>query len=339
MKLILLSFLFALFSFGSFASNKICVGENVIVVLNENVKTLTVHDRASMEVIQMTHLEGDSFGEIGLSRDGSNMWFQIDDKMYCRSIESGEILKELDGGASFKFDLNASMDYLIHYQTTEESTLIYVYDLNTTEAISYAKVDFKLKLETSHYDHEKQLLYLLSETYPTKKESSSKEPQLGLPQSTEQIELEFLHDQEEMRYLVYDIQNKKALFDEWLAYSPDGYCDFELIDGELFLVSGVGTSKVLEDFSFDLTTVVCVNQKDHNIYESELVGVNGYLMYSYSPEKGTYTKYDDFEVNLILLEADAIAMTETEFYCIREGIFYRFRRDNLMGVDYEIALD
>ncbi|MFK7786776.1 MAG: hypothetical protein AB8B56_16775 [Crocinitomicaceae bacterium] len=339
MKQILLSVLLALFSFGSFASNKICVGENIIVVLNEKVKRLTVHDRASMEIIQSTHLEGDSFGEIALSTDGSKIWFQIDDKMYCRAIESGEILKEMPGGDSYTFDFSASMDYLIHYQTIDEKSLIYVYDLNTAEAISYAKVDSKLELETAHYDHNKQLMYVLSETYPTKKESTSKEPQIGGLQSIEQIELEFLHDQEEMRYIVYDIQNKKALHDEWLAYSPDGNCDFELINGELFLVSGIGTAKVLEDFSFKLTNVICVNQKDHNVYASELIGVNGYLMYTYSPEKGTYTKYDDFEANLILLEADGIAITETELYCIREGIFYRFRRDNLMGVDYEIALD
>jgi hypothetical protein len=339
MKYIILSFTISLFAFGSFASNKICIGEKIIVVFNEKVKRLTVHDRASMEIMQMTELEGDSFGEIGLSTDESKIWFMIGDIMYCRDVESGEILKEIQGGDSYKFDMNASMDYLIHYQTIEEKSLIYVYDLSSMEAVSYAKVDSKLELETAHYDHKKQLIYVLSKTYPSKNESSTKEPTLGLPQSVEQIELEFLHDQEEMHYIVYDILNKKALKDEWLAYSPDGNCDFEMIGEELFLVSDVGTAKILEDFSFDLTNIVCVNHKDHNVFESELVGVNRYLMYIYSTEKGTYKTYDSSAADVILLEADGIAMTETELYCIREGIFYRFLRATPMSVDYEVPLD
>lgn len=339
MKHVFLSFLLVMFSFGSFASNKICIGENVIVVLNEKIKRLTVHDKASMEVIQLTDLEGDSFGEVALSSDETKIWFQINDKMFCRVLETGEIIKELPEGNRGTFELSASMNYLIHYQTIDGKSLIYVYDLNSTEAISYAKVDSKLKLESAHYDHENQRLHILSIAYPSKNEKSSKEPVLGLPQSVEQIKLDFLHDQEEMHYIVYDIQNEKALYDEWIAYSPDGDCDFELINNELYIVTDIGTAKVLEDFSLDLTTIVCVNQTDFDVHKSELVGTNGYSMYVQSFDSGTFKKMDSFEANTILVNADGIALTDDEYYCINEGVFYRFKRSTPMDVDYEIALD
>ena len=339
MKHILLSFLLAMFSFGSFASNKICIGEKVIVILNENIKRLTVHDKETMEIMQVTDLEGDSFGEVALSTDGTKLWFQIDDKMFCRVIETGEIIKEIPKGDQGKFDLSAAMDHLIHYETIENKSLIYVYDLNSTEAVSYAKIDSKLGLESAHYDHEKQLLHVLSHVYPSKNETPSKEPMIGLPESIEQLELEFLHDKEEMHYIVYDIQNKKALYDDWIAYSPNHSCNFEVINDELYIVTDMGTAKVLEDFSFELTTIVCVNLTDYDVGESELIGANGYFMFVNSFKNGSFRKLDSFEANQILIEADGIAVTETEYYCIKDGVFYRFKRSTPRDVDFEIALD
>jgi hypothetical protein len=338
MKHALLSLLLVLISFGSFASNKICIGEKVIVVLNENIKRLTVHDKETMEVLQMTDLEGNSFGEIGLSSDGSKIWFQIDDKMFCREIESGEIIKEITQGWG-KFDLSASMDYLIHYETIEEKSLIYVYDLKSAEAISYAKFDSKLKLETAHYDHKNQLLHILSPRYPSKTEKAPKEPMFGLPQSVEQLELEFLHDKMESHYIVYDIQNKKALYDEWISYSPNHTCNFEMINDELYIVTDMGTAKVKEDFSFELTLIVSVNLTDYDVEGSELVGINGYNMFVHSFESNTHKNLDHFDVNPILVEADGIAITETHYYCIKDGVFYRFKRTTPRDVDFEVPLD
>jgi len=339
MKYILLSILSVFFSFGTLASNKICIGENVIVVLNENVKRLTVHDKESMEILHLTDLEGDSFGDVALSSDETKIWFQVDDKMYCHEVESGEIIKAIPGGDSFKFELSAAMDYLIHYETIEKKSLIYVYDLNSAEAIAYAKVDSYYLLGTAHFDSKNQQLHVLSEVYPSKREAHSKEPRIGLPQSAEQIELEFLYDQEEARYIVYDIQNKKTLYDEWINYSPDGNFNFEVINDELYIVSGIGTAKVLDDYSLEMTSLVCDNQVDFDVHESELAGMNGNMLYVQSFEKGTFKKHDDFDANLILLKADGIAITATYFYCIKEGVFYRFKRATPMDVDFEISLD
>lgn len=339
MKHLLLSFLLAMFSFGSFASNKICVGEKVIVVLNENIKRLVILKKENLEILQTTDLEGESFGEIGLSSDGANIWYQVDDRMICRVIETGVILLEISGGSGSTFELSAAMDNLIHYENIEEKALVYVYDLNTAEAISYAKIDSKLSLESAHYDQENQRLHILSHTYPSKTEKPSKEPKFGLPESVEQLALEFRHDQEEMHYMVYDIQNKKALYDEWIEYSPDDQCNFEMINDELYIVTDMGTAKVLEDFTFELTLIISLNQIDYDVIESELIGVNGYFMYIHSFKTGTYKKLDDFEANLILIEADGIAATETDFYCIKEGVFYRFKRSTPMNVDMDMALD
>ncbi len=339
MKHLLLSIILILFSFGTFASNKICIGEKIIVVFNESLKKLTVHDKETLEVLQSTDLEGSHFGEIALSQDGSKIWFQIDSKMYCRDVETGEILKELQGASLYKFELSAAQDYLIHYERVEESSLIYVYDLNTAKAVSYAKVDFTLFLETIHYDHAKQELHLLSRTFPSKTEKPSKEPLFGLPETAEQIELDFRHDGEESRYYVYDITNKKAIYDEIIPYSSDFSCDFEVINDRLYIITQMGTAEVLEDYSLKLTSLVIINMSDYAILESEMVGATAYFLFSHSFETGIYKKWDDKKANLILVEADAIAMTETEYYCIEEGVFYRIKRSEPMNIDFEMALD
>ncbi|MCJ8288158.1 MAG: hypothetical protein HRT58_02415 [Crocinitomicaceae bacterium] len=339
MKHLLLSITLVLFTFGSFASNKICVGEKVIVVFNESLKKLTVHDRETLEVLQSTELEGYNFGEIALSQNGSKIWFQMDGKMYCRDVETGEILKELQGVNRYKFELSAAQDYLIHYERIEQSSLIYVYDLNTAQAISYAKVDFSLFLETIHYDHAKQTLYLLSRTFPSKTEKPSKEPLFGLPETAEQIELDFRHDQEESRYYVYDIANKKVMYDEVITYSPDFACDFEVINDRLFLITQIGTAEVLDDYSLKITSLVILNMSDYAILESEMVGPTGFFLFSHSFKNGAYKELDDSKANKILVEADGIAMTETDYYAINEGIFYRFKRSEPLNVDFEIALD
>ena len=339
MKHLLLSITLVLFTFGSFASNKICVGEKVIVVFNESLKKLTVHDKETLEVLQSTELEGYNFGEIALSQDGTKIWFQMDGKMYCRDVETGEILKELQGASMYKFELSAAQDYLIHFERIEQSSLIYVYDLNTAQAISYAKVDFSLFLETIHYDHAKQTLHLLSRTFQSKTEKPSKEPLFGLPETAEQIELDFRHDQEESRYYVYDIANKKVMYDEIITYSPDFSCDFEVINDRLFLITQIGTAEVLEDYSLKITSLVILNMSDYAILETEMVGPTGFFLFSHSFENGAYKELDDNKANKILVEADGIAMTETDYYAINEGIFYRFKRSEPLNVDFEMALD
>lgn len=339
MKYLLLSILISFGGFSALASNKICVGENIIVVFNENLKKLSIHDKETMEVLQADELEGRSFGEIALSTDGTKLWFQIDDKMYCRDVNTGELLKELHSSGDFKYELSAADDYLIHFETIEQHSLIYVYDLNSTQAVAYAKVDFTESLETIHYDHKRQKLHLLSSTRPTKKETAPKEPTFGLPQSAEQVALEFLHDQEEMRYMVFDITTKKSLFDAFVPYSPDSDCNFEVIGDKLYIITGIGTAEVLEDYSFKLTSLVVTNLSDYDVLNSELVGTNDYFAFSNSFEDNTYKKWDSFDANLLLIEADAIAVTETDYYVIKEGIFYRFKRSEPRNVDFEIAMD
>lgn len=339
MKQLLLSLTLALFSFASFASNKICIGEKVIVVFNENIKKLTVHDKESLELLQSTELEGNTFGEIALSKNGTKIWFQMDGVMYCRDVDNGEILKEIQGANSYKFELSAAQDYLIHFERIEESSLIYVYDLNTAEAISYAKVDFTFFLETIHYDHEKQQLHLLSKTFPSETEKPSKEPVFGLPETAEQIALDFRHDEEESRYYVYDIENKKVLYDKNIAYSPDFSCDFEVINERLYIITQMGTAEVLDDYSLKLTSLVLINMNDYAILESEMVGATNFFLFSHSFETGAYKEWDDDEVNLIIVEADAIAMTETEYYCILEGLLYRFDRSDPSDSNFDMPLD
>lgn len=339
MKHLLLSITLVLLTFGASASNKICIGEKVIVVFNENLKKLTVHDKESLEVLQSTTLEGNHFGEIALSQNGSKIWFQMDGTMYCRDMENGEILKELQGANMYKFELSAAQDYLIHYERTEASSLIYVYDLNTAEAISYAKVDFTLFLETIHYDHQKQELHLLSKTVPSKTEKASKEPNIGFPETVEQIALLFRHDQEESRYYVYDITNKKVVYNEIIPYSPDSSTDFEVINDRLYIIADLGTAEVLEDYSLKLTSLVLINMADYAILESEMVGATSYALFSHSFQTGEYKEWDDRKANKIIVESDAIAITEAEYYCIKEGIFYRIKRSEPMNIDFEMALD
>lgn len=339
MKHILLSIALAFFTFGTFASNKICIGEKVIVVFNESLKKLTVHDKETMEVFQSTELEGSSFGEIALSQDGSKIWFQVDRTMFCRDLETGEIVKELLGSSFYKFELSNARDYLIHYETIETFSLVYVYDLNTTEAISYAKVDFKGSLETCHYDHVKQEIHLLSRTFPSKDEKAHKEPIFGLPETSEEIELEFRHDEEVSHYLVYDIANKKVLYDENVFYSSDFSCDFEVIEDRLYIITQLGTAEILEDYSFKITSLVALNMLDYSILESEMVGSTTFFLFSHSFKTGETKELYDDEADVILIEADAIAMDETNYYAILEGVFYRFKRSDPMYVDYEIALD
>ncbi|MDG1331417.1 MAG: hypothetical protein P8P74_03760 [Crocinitomicaceae bacterium] len=339
MKHILLSFILVLISFGSFASNKICVGEKVLVVFNENLKKLTVHDKESLEVLQSTDLEGSTFGEIALSPDEANIWFQTGRTMYCRSIESGEILKELSGTNAYKFELSAAQNYLVHYETYEDHALVYIYDLNTAEAVSYAKVDFVNFLETAHYDHEKQQLHLLSSTFASKTEKPAKEPMFGLPSTSEEIELHFRQDGDETRYFIYDIANKSVLYDEVIPYSPDFECNFEMINDELYIITALGTAKVKEDFSLEITSMVLMNMSDYTILASEFVGATPYFLYTRSFETDTYEEMDDDQVNLILIESDAIAMTETDYYCIKDGVFYRFKRSEPMNADFEMPLD
>ena len=340
MKQLFLSIILTFFATGSFASNKICIGEKVIVVFNENLKKLTIHDKETLELLQSTQLEGDSFGEIALSSDGTKIWFQMDGKMYCRDMESGEIVKELAGMNSYKFELSSVQDYLIHFETIEHNhSLIYVYDLNTAEAISYAKVEFTRFLETIHYDQKKQEFHLLSRTFPSKTEKPSKEPLFGLPETAEQIALDFRHDEEETQYFVYDIANKKVLYDEIIEYSSDFTCDFEVINDRLFLITQMGTAEVMEDYSLKLTSLVAINMADYTILESEMVGATGFDLFSYSFETGAYKEMDDSEANLILVEADALAMDETDMYAIKEGIFYRFKRAELLNADFEMPLD
>lgn len=340
MKHLLLSIILSFFAFGSSASNKICIGEKVIVLLNENIKKLTVHDKVTMELVQSTDLEGSSFGELALSSDGTKIWFQVDATMYCRDFETGEIVKELQGTNSYKFELSSTQDYLIHFETIEhDHSLVYVYDLNTTQAVSYAKVDFTNFLETAHYDHKKQELHLLSITFPSKTEKLSKEPLFGLPETAEQIALDFRHDGEETQYLVYDIANKKVIYDDVIEYSSDFSCNFELINDKLYLITDIGTAEVLEDHSLKLTSLVAINMADYTILESELIGATGFNFFSYSIETGAYKEMDDNEANLILIEADALAMNETDIYAIKEGIFYRFKRAEPLNVDFEMSLD
>lgn len=339
MKHILLPIALAFFTFTSFASNKICVGEKVVVVLNDNLKKLIVHDKESLEVLQSTELEGSFFGEIALSQDGSKIWFQVDATMYCRDLNSGEILKELMGMNSYKFELSAAQDYLIHFETIEDHSLIYVYDLNTAEAISYAKVDFTLFLETIHYNHKKQMLHLLSRTYQSKTEKPSKEPLFGIPETAEQIELAFRHDQKETRYYVYDIADKTVLYNEMIAYSPDYSSDFEGINDRLYLITDLGTVEVMDDHSFKMSSIVNMNRSDYAILGSEMVTATDFFLSTYSFETSEFTELYDKEANEILIQADGIAMTETDYYAFKEGIFYRFKRSEAMNVDFEMALD
>lgn len=339
MKQLLLSIALALFTFTSLASNKICVGENVIVLFNESLKKLTVHDKETMEIIQSTELEGDSFGEIALSQDGSKIWFEMDSKMYCRDLETGEIVREIQASNAYKFELSNAQDYLIHFETIEDYSLIYVYDLNTTEAISYAKVDFTNFLETIHYDHQKQRFHLLSRTMTSATESPSKEPQFGLPETAEQIELHFRHDEKEMRYFVYDIANKTVLLDELIAFSPDYSCDFEVINDKLYLITDLGTAEVLEDHSFKMSSIVNMNRSDYAILGSELVTATDFFLSIYSFETGVFTELYDDEANKVLIEAIGITMTETDYYAFNESVFYRFKRSDPMNADFEMTLD
>lgn len=339
MKHILLSLILAMVSFGSFASNKICVGEKVVVVFNENLKKLTIHDKETLEVLQSSMLEGNSFGEIALSSDETNIWFQIGGMMYCRSIETGEITKEIPGTNAYKFELSAAQDYLIHYETYEDHSLIYVYDLNTAEAVSYAKVDFVNFLETAHYDHEKQQLHLLSRTFESKTEKPAKEPMFGLPESAEEIALHFRQDQKETHYFVYNIANKSVLYDEKIEYSPDFECNFEVIKDELYIITAMGTAKVKEDYSLEITSIILMNLTDYAILDSEFVGATPYFLYTRSFETGEYKEMYDDETNLILIEAAGIAMTETDYYCVNEGVFYRFKRSEPMNADFDMPLD
>ena len=339
MKQFLLSFALVFFTFGSFASNKICIGEKIIVVFNENLKKLTVHDKQTLEVLQSTNLEGYSFGEIALSSDGTKIWFQIDGTMYCRNLDSGEIVKELQGTNAYKFELSNAQDYLIHFETIEQHSLIYVYDLNTAQPISYAKIEFTNALETIHYNHERQEIHLLSKTFPSKTEKPSKEPLIGLPETAEQIALGFRYDGEESQYFVYDIANKKVIYDQVIEYSSAYSCNFEVIDKKLFIITDIGTAEVLEDYSLKLTSLVIMNLADYSILESELVGATGFGLFSQSFQSGIYTEMNQNEVNLILIEADALAMSETNYYAIKEGVFYRFKRAAPLNVDFEMALD
>ena len=340
MKSILLSIILAFFAFGSFASNKICVGETVIVVFNQNLKKLVVHDRETLEILQSTELEGYSFGEIALSKDETKVWFQMDGKMYCRDMKTGEIAKEIQGSNAYKFELSAAQDYLIHYETIEESTLIYVYDLNTAEAVAYAKVDFTTFVETCHYDHEKQELHLLSRTFVSKTEKRPKEPMFGFPETAEEIALGMRHDEKESRYYIYDIANKAVIYDENIFYSSGFSVDFEVInDTCLYLVTQVGTAEVLDDHSLRITSFVATNLADYAILGNDLVGVNGFVFSSYSFEDGSMKEYYDDEANKILIEADAIAITETDYYAMKDEIFYRFKRSEPLNSDHELSLE
>ncbi len=339
MKSVLLAVFSLLFASQLFASNKICIGEKVIVVLNDNVNKLTVHDKETMEVLQSTSLEGSIFGELALSQDGSKIWFQMDATMYCRDVSTGEIVKELEGANAYTFELSAAQDYLVHFENMEDHALIYVYDLNTAEAISNAKVDFTQFLETIHYDHKKQVLHLLSQTFDSKTEKSSEEPMYGIVESSEEITESMLYDERESRYYVYDIANKKVIYDQNLSYSPDFSSDFEVINDRLTIVTQVGTAQVQDDYSLKVASLAIPNLADYAIDGSNLIGMNGFFLFFYSFEDDSIIQLYDDEVNQILIEADAISITDTDYYTFKEGVFYRFKRSDPMNADFDMPMD
>lgn len=337
-RTLLLSFLLFITA-SSFASNKICVGENVVVVFNEDLKKLTVHEKESLEIKQSTELEGSVFGEIALSQNESKIWFEIDGVMYARDLETGEIVKNIQGANVYKFELSAAMDYLIHFEMMENDALVYVYDLNTAEAVSYAKIAFTDFLETIHFDAQKQQLHLLSKRFTSETEKPSKEPVFGLPSSVEEIALDFRNDGLASRYFVYDIANKQELYNEVISYSPDFGCNFEVIDERLFIVTAIGTAEVQEDFSLKLTSLVAMNVVDYAVFGSDLIGITGFNFFSYSVETGTYKEWNDDKANLILIQSKGLAVSETDYYFMMEGVFYRAKRSEPLNIDADMPID
>lgn len=335
----LLLFILSFITFSSLASNKICVGETILVVFNEDLKKLTVHDKESFEIRQSTTLEGTSFGEIALSRDESKIWFPMDGIMYVRDVKTGEIVKEIQGANAYKFELSAAMEYLIHVELMEDHSLIYVYDLNSAEAISFANIPFSDFVETVHFDAEEQQFHLLSKQVKSRTETLSKEPMFGLPETVEQIALDFLHDGMESRYYVYDITNKKELFNQVIPYSPDYSCDFEVIDGRLFVVTALGTAEVMEDFSLRITPLLAMNVSDYAIFGKQLIGVTGSNLFAYSVETEEQDEWYDDEVNELLIQASGLAITETHYYFIKEGVLYRMKRSEPLNIDLETLVE
>lgn len=339
MKRTLLLLFLSVLSFSSFASNKVCVGETVVVVFNEELKKLTVHEKESLEIRQSTSLEGFVFGEIALSKDESKIWFQMDGIMYARDTQTGEIVKEIQGSNVYTFELSAAMDYLIHFEMMEQDALVYVYDLNTAEAISYAKLPFADFLETIHFDAEEQQLHLLSKPFASKTEKPSKEPVFGVPETLEEVALDFRHDGMESRYVVYDIANKKELYNEVIEYSPDYECNFEVIDNRLFIITALGSAEVQEDFSLKLEPLFAMNMTDYAIFGTDVIGVTGFDLFSYSVETQMGKEWDEDKVNLLLIKASGLAVTETDYYFIAEGVLYRVKRAKPLNIDFETSLE
>ncbi len=339
MKSILLAVFSLLFASQLFASNKLCVGEKYLVVLNTSTKKLTVHEKATLQIIQSTTLEGYSFGELALSSNEGNIWFEMDGIMYCRSVEMGEILSEIMGSNAYKFELDNSSQHLVHIEQSEEQTLVYIYDLNTREAVGSAKFGFKWSLETCHFDPATKELHLLSKKFDSTREKASEETVFGLPETPEEIEAAMRHDQQESHYLVYDFKTKNVVYDQDVFYSSDFETNFELIAGRLFVVTQLGTAEVLGDRSFSITPLVATNLSDYAIFGAQIVGGNGSFFFNYSISDGTFVEHWDDEVNQLLIDATAIAVTETEYYATSESVLYRFQRSSPREVDADVVIE
>lgn len=335
----LLLFLLLFITLPSLASNKICVGETVLVVFNEELKKLTVHDKETFAILQSNHLEGHSFGEIALSADESKIWFPIDNIMYARDLTSGEIVKEIHGISAYKFEFNAAMDYLIHVELMEDRTVMYAYDLNSTEAIAYANIPLMDLVETVHFDATKQQFHILFKQVQSKTETLSKEPLFGLPETIEQIALDFLHDGMESRYYVYDSAEKKEVFNQVLPYSPDYGCNFEVINERLFVVTALGTAEVMDDFSLKLIPMFTMNVSDYAIINDQIIGSTGSNLFMYSVDTEQQRDLYDDEVNQLLIEASGLAITETHYYFTKEGILYRIKRSEPLNIDLETSVE
>ncbi|MFT5779684.1 MAG: hypothetical protein ACI837_002643 [Crocinitomicaceae bacterium] len=339
MKHIVLFWVILLTSTSLLASNQISVGEKFVVVANSKSKKITVHDKATLEIVHTIFIENGRLYEVALSSDESTIWYRSGATMYCISTSTWEPNIEFEGFGVYRFELNNQNKQLIHYENSGESTIVDIFDLNSAVMSDHMEIPFSGFIESIFYNDSTDQLIILTPKFDLKSELPlSEEEAIIFPETKEEVELSMRHDGKGSRLVVFDKMDN-IIHDDTIYYSSNFSTDLDMIGDRLFLITQIGNCEILEDYSLRTTSFIATNVQDYTIHETSIYGSNSFNFFQYNSTDDSYTEFWDDDMNKIIVEANAVEMDETHCFVVYDNILYRFKQDNMREVDWEVSVE
>lgn len=222
-------------------------------VINNHDKLSVIDIQTNTTVYTSEVNSRDAMAGLFISSDSSKIWYAKDFDYYCLDTKTWKAEKKLSGKNVFTFNPSSDNHFVVFTESMGDEFTSSIYNAN--DASLYKTVSYKANafLNDVAYDEKTGYLYQSSRNY-----SAGNEPigDFYYPETVGDVETALKNDGNESELVVIDVSNGQVLYQKSLFYSPQSASEFMFIQGQLHLVTKLGTARIEKDFSLHLLPLV-----------------------------------------------------------------------------------